>query len=537
MGKKIKIVQPKDVRERMEKRLCVEISMGNRDEMVAHRLALSLYQGATCLPQERKDMKESIQLCLEECNELQFRMAMDLLLGKEEAERLVSILGIRLEGPYSEAVFRTPFRSSNIRDYIDRMVIPTIYRWIHGTGCPVDVLTYLTNGDIQISEDYDISNRLALELRDRNPVIVEAVQQIVFASNDHDQRNRSGNLRPVSQEIISGIIRSGHEGLIRHVKEILMDKNQPLELREMIVTSADEGSLLTFVGFLELIYEEALYRSPIISRAMDQWLWFGFGAFEPQMAEWILRHCLMLLAEPKRCYHMLECGDMLTMHLALWALALKDVREIPMILRDMVRSEKPFQEIVGMNFVSNVFHEYLEFPFTCELLEKTVTETALKKTYDETMERLAWIVPNLIPVNLENALPKTSWERQHLYSLLERTLQLIGTEEHVFCGKPFPWSVCRLNSELVVEAMLRMTYVTKDRSMIRSLARNIECFTPKQRGFFYEYLLDPMHWREDDFLLQKHQKDRSLSNRQLIQAKLKLVQQTLKEKGEAIRRM
>ncbi|MBR7147725.1 MAG: hypothetical protein IKD13_02745, partial [Firmicutes bacterium] len=85
--------------------------------------------------------------------------------------------------------------------------------------------------------------------------------------------------------------------------------------------------------------------------------------------------------------------------------------------------------------------------------------------------------------------------------------------------------------------MLRLTEVTKDRSMIRSLARKLDYFTPKQRGFFYEYLLDPLHWKEDDHFLQDHQNDRSSSNRQLIAAKLALVQRELEQKGEALHRL
>ena len=63
--------------------------------------------------------------------------------------------------------------------------------------------------------------------------------------------------------------------------------------------------------------------------------------------------------------------------------------------------------------------------------------------------------------------------------------------------------------------------------MIRALARNFDYFTPKQRGYFYEYLLDPIHWREDEFFLREHQKDRSSVNRQVIAIKLEAVKEEL----------
>ena len=138
-----------------------------------------------------------------------------------------------------------------------------------------------------------------------------------------------------------------------------------------------------------------------------------------------------------------------------------------------------------------------------------------------------WLIPNLIPTNLEHRLREDIPYRQHYFGLLEQALHFIGTEERLFCGKPFAWTMIRLTPELVVEAMLRVASISKDRSMIRALARNIDFFTPKQRGFFYEYLLDPLHWREDDFFLREHQKDRSALNRQVIAAKLKSVSEEL----------
>ena len=537
MGKKIKITQPEDVRQGMEQRICAEISMDSEIDTAARRLALALYHGATCLPQFRKEVGSTVIQCLKQSDEDIVKQAFVMLFGEREADDLIQVLSIRLNGPVSEAVFRTPFHSSKAIDYVERIMIPTIYRWIRGSGCPVELLESLTDPDLVLPEDYDVADRLALELRRRDPVIAEAVQQILNQEPKKDRRKHSGKLPPITREILQGVIRSGHTETIRTVKRLLLDKSQPTHIRELVLMTVDEGSVEIFVDFLDLIYQEKLYRSPTVSRIIDTWLWLGFGALEPQMAELILRDCLMFLKDPALCLRTVDQGDMQNVHLALWALAVRNIRQIGPILWDLLHSQKNSQKISAINFISNVQHDYLDYSITRELLEQAVATASQEEPYGEAMELIAWLIPNLIPQDFQEKIPGTSQERQHLFVVLEKTLELVGKEERIFCGKPFAWTICRMGPELVVDAMLRLTEITKDRSMVRSLARKLDYFTPKQRGFFYEYLLDPLHWKEDDHFLQDHQNDRSSSNRQLIAAKLALVQRELEQKGEALHRM
>ena len=554
MGKKIKIIQPEEVRKGMEERICAEISTIEGTMPTARRLALALYHGATCIPQHRKEAKTTVLRCLEECYGMKIsrirtagelleihgaiivKQALVLLFGEKETIDLIQILSMRLCGPVSEAVFRTPFHSYNAGDYVESIMVPLIFRWVRGSGCPVEVLDYLMNGDIVLPEDYDISNRLALELWRKNPVVIEAVQQVLNQETSEDRKQNSRKYPVITREILQGVMRSGHAGSIRILKRLLMDKSQPSKLREMILTVVDEGSSDTFTEFLELIYEEKLYRSPAASRIIDTWLWLGFGALEPQMAERILKDSLMYLNDPELCLQTVEHGDMQNVHLALWALAVRNIRQIWPMLWDMLHSQRNVPQINAMNFICNVQHEYLDYKITVNLLEQAAATASPDDPYGEAMELLAWLVPNLIPQDLEEKIPEEPRERQHLFGLLERTLELVGNEERYFYGKPFAWSVCKLNPELLAEAMLRLTYVTKDRSMVRALARKLDYFTPKQRGFFYEYLLDPLHWKEDDYFLQDHLNDRSSTNRQLIRTKLDMVRKEMEAKGEALHR-
>ncbi len=537
MGKKIKIAQPEEVRQGMEQRICAEISMDSEVDTAARRLALALYHGATCLPQFRKEAGSTVIQCLKQSDEDIVKQAFVMLFGEREADDLIQVLTIRMNGPMSEAVFRTPFHSSKACDYMERIIVPTIYRWIRGSGCPVEVVEYLTDPDLVLPEDYDIANRLALELHRRNPAIFEAVQQVLNQERSENGRNSHRKCPPITREILQGVIRSGHTEAIQMVKRLLLDKSQSAELRELVLVTADEGSTETFVEFLDLIYEEKLYRSPTVSRIIDTWLWLGFGALEPQMAELILRDCLMFLKNPALCLRTLDHGDMQNVHLALWALAVRNIRQIWPILWDMLYSPQISQNISALHFISNVQHEYLDFDITRELLEQAVATASPEEPYGESMELIAWLIPNLIPLDLEAQLIGSSQKRQRYFTLLEHTLELVGKEERIFCGKPLAWTVCRMGPERIVDAMLRVADMTKDRSMIRALARKLDYFTPKQRGFYYEYLLDPLHWKEDDHFLQDHQNDRSSSNRQLIQEKLDRVQKEMAAKGEALHRM
>lgn len=526
MGKKKMIKQPEEIRKAMEQRICAEIStFQDVDPTTAlhiRRLALALYHGGTCLPIHRSEAKSTAKACLISADRQILQKTLELLFGDQEASDLMDILDLRSHGNLSEAIFRTPFHSSKPEDYVEKIILPTIFRWICGTGCDLTVNDWLLDPDLVVPPEYDLANRLALELQ--RSVDVGSIVLTILKQDPEAPRS-------ISREILQAVIRSDFQPGIDQLKLLLTNINPDTTLKEDILHVIDEGTADTFVSFLKWINEEKLYRSPLTARAIDTWLWLGFGALEPQMAEWILKEALTLLENQNACFRALEQGDMLKVHIALWALAVRNIRQIWPILWDMLQSTVPNQDlprkISAIYFISNVQHEYLEFDMTVELLEMVCHTAESNEVYGEPMELLAWLVPNLIPTNLEQRLREDIPYRQHYFGLLEQVLHFIGTEERLFCGKPFAWTMIRLTPELVVEAMLRVASISKDRSMIRALARNIDFFTPKQRGYFYEYLLDPLHWREDDFFLREHQKDRSALNRQVIAAKLKSVSEEL----------
>lgn len=526
MGKKKIIKQPDEIRKAMEQRICADISMfpnvDHNSALHIRRLALALYHGGTCLPMYRTEAKSTAKTCLSGMDKEVFSQTLQLLFGVHEASDLLEILKMRVKGNLTDTIFRAPFHSRNPEDYIDRIILPTIFRWICGCGCDITVNDWLMDQDIVVSKEFDIADRLALELS-RNSDVADIVMMIFNGSEDAP--------RPVSTEIFQAVIRSGFEPGIHHMKQMLCSPHTDTKLKEDILDVIDEGTADLYIDFMEWIYQEKLYRSALVSRKIDTWLWMGFGTLEPKMTELILKDCLKMLREPQQCYLALEKGDMLKVHIALWALAVQNIRQTGPVLWDMIQSVVPDQDlnqkINAIYFITHVQHEYLDFDITLELLESVVHAAERKELYGEPMELLAWLMPNLIPTNLEQRLNSHIQDRQHYFSLLEHVLHLIGMEERIFCGKPFAWTMVRLTPELAVEAMLRVASISKDRSMIRALARNFDYFTPKQRGYFYEYLLDPMHWREDEFFLREHQKDRSSVNRQVIAIKLEAVKEEL----------
>ena len=504
MGKKVKIVQPEWVRTQMEERIC-------KSTHQEYRLAQAIYDRAVCLPQEREaaqrrvldEMKRSSQAMTE---------ALILLFGEAEAHTLLRVLRLRMEGPIAETIFRTPFRSADADDYTEGIILPTVYRWIYGTGCPVTVLDCLTRTDLIVPGEFDLADRLALELREGNEAVEHAVVSL-FSYREND------SIPPLSKPIIQGIIRSGSPELLNRVKGLLVNRSEPQKLRSEILSSLDEGSVDTLIDFLNTIYEERLYRSPMVARMIDTWLWLGFGALEPELAQLALRDGLYFLLHPEQCAQAWESDDPMTVHLALWAMGVRNVKQIRPQLSAMLSSPQKQSVISALYFINNVEHQYLDYDITVQLLEET-----------RDPELLAWLVPNLIPQDLEERLPHSAQGRQKQFSMLEHLLFQIGREERTFSGKPFPWTVRKLSCELVAECMLRMAYFCEDRSMIRALGRSFDYLTPSQRGFYYEFLLDPIRWREDGFFLQSHQRDRSRKNRKLVEERLEWVKTQKKER-------
>lgn len=510
MSKKIKVVQPEWVRQQMAERI-----FAREDE--AHTLAQALYRRATCFPQQVKAAQQQVMISMERACSMPvcriktwsdltrsriFSDALLLLFGHGEAGELMELLRLRSRGAVAETIFRTPFHSAYMGDYVEGIFLPVIYRWICGTGCPVTVLDCLTQADLSFPEEYDLSNRLALELYRGAEDVHRAVNELL-QQEDEEQRPA------ISREILRGMILSGDEESVAHVKALLLDRSMPPKLRSDLLSFLDLGDAKVFAEFLQLIYNERLYRMPAVARMVDSWFWLGFGTLEPELAQMVLEESLALIHRPQLREAAVLSDDAMTVHLVLWTTALEDVRRIRPLLQTMLRSHQKQQVISAAYFINHLEHRYLDYKMTVELLGET-----------EDPELLAWLIPNLIPQDLEERMTDCTQERQKQFSLMERLLKQIGKEETTFMGKPFPWTTKRLWPEPVVECMLRMAACCGDRSMVRSLGRLLDYFTPKQRGFYYEYVLNPQRWSEDAAFLRVHRKDRSPKNRQLIQQRL-----------------
>ncbi len=442
-----------------------------------------------------------------------FRMkqAVDAIVGRKERKRIQEITAIVMNCQYSTSMIRRSFHSALVSNNMDNLFFSVI-RAINFS------LTGLT-----VQESFRYSNvfygrdlYMMLALKENNREVTELIRTAITGDNTEVM---------LSTDMIWAIVMSGHSELLELLCNTLVAARLQEGLRQMILESADRGSLDAFLKIFRTCIDHDLFRYSSFVRAMGTWTGFSYENTAPSHVKNYAEKACRCLTDESYRRECMESDNAMDAYFGLWAAGAHEAADCHVYVEHLLSDSRKYRRILGWYFVSNLDHP---------LLQSEIVKKHLNERDDET---LAWIISNL-PVTPR---ADSSWgiekgnppcpnpiifsddirKRRELFERLREIVLYIGSRSPVFHGTPFHFSEKRLENTRVIACMMSLAYYDFDRDLILALADLVPYMNVQQKTAFYQKYCHASEWETGKQIVLKGLDDRAVSVKETCVAILK----------------
>ena len=240
-----------------------------------------------------------------------------LLFGKQIAPYVQRVWDSLLAYPYQRWWERRPFRSKNPADYIE-VQLSKMCTLHHYYSSGVGVLPIAEQFQYVVYNEYNVEAFFALLLDEKPDAYYELFKDIF--SSEHE----IGGVCPV---LIKAALITQDTRYRTLVEQLLLAAQLQEGLRQMILESLDETSLVSLQHFIGVILGHNLTRFSSVVRAVD--VWFGFGWEAPQQS--VIKRTLELsqtfLSDRVAAEKALNSKDNIERYVSLWAVGVRSVQQ------------------------------------------------------------------------------------------------------------------------------------------------------------------------------------------------------------------
>lgn len=385
--------------------------------------------------------------------------AVEKLTNKDFADKIPEILNMRMEGQFSESMYRRSYHSKDLGYYA------TSFVFMLGKILKIPYYSEDICELLYCEHDYlyGYEYLLALELRNNNPQIINQVRAAIYGDNSEIL---------ISRKIIEAIIISGNDALIDDLLKLLLAAKQQDGLRQQILESADKGSVHTLCRILKVCIDEKLFRFSSAVRALDMWTGLSLADNKSAKADKCANLAYEVLTDENRRKEYLESRDNLEAYFALWGQGCHEVADTDRMAEKLLNDTEHYRKILGWLFISRINSDNYQMM----LAERHLGER------DE--EILAWIISNLaynwevlhMPYGkvkvwerkcVRNlSLPDDKEKRISLFHKLKELAFFIGNRNKTFTGNPFEYTSVTLENTRVINCMLSIAGYDMDDNLI-----------------------------------------------------------------------
>lgn len=392
----------------------------------------------------------------------ELKKAVEELTDKNFAAKIPEILNMRMEGQFSESMYRRSYRSKDVGYYASSFIL-MICKIIKIRYCVEDI-----GGLLHCDHDYlyGYEYLLALELRNNNREIVNKVKDAIYGDNSEIL---------ISRKIIEAVIISGNEELIDDLMKLLLAAKQQEGLRQNILESADKGSIRTLCRILKLCIDENLFRFSSAVRAFDTWTGLSLADNKSSKVNKCANLAYEVLTDESKRKEYMDSSDNLEAYMALWGQGCYEVLDTDLMAEKLLNDEKHYRKILGWFFVSRTNSNNYRMMMAERYLEER----------DE--EVLAWVINNLAysweVIHTPYGKVK-KWERKivcnsclsadkekhvELFNKLKEIALFIGNKNRNFTGNPFEYTSITLENTNVINCMFTIIAYDMDDELICEL--------------------------------------------------------------------
>ena len=297
-----------------------------------------------------------------------------LLFSEVQAPYIQRVWDIAYQFPYSYTYNRRPFRSPNPEDYrAEQLRTLKRLRSFYNVGV----------GALSVEEQFQYAfykggeeDFFVVVLSENPDAYYPLFEEIFFGEHE---------IGGVCESLIKSALMVKDPRYHTLVEKLLLAAQLQEGLRQTILESLDETTVLVLQHFIALILEHNLTRFSSVVRAVD--VWFGFGWEAPQQA--VVKRTLELaqtyLADLDKAREAVSSKDNVERYVALWAVAVYNVQEALSLATEALNNTQTSYEAC----VAVLYFMYQTQKKTSEILPFAEKYFGIEPAWDY------WILQNL----------------------------------------------------------------------------------------------------------------------------------------------
>ncbi|MGF6907483.1 DUF4132 domain-containing protein [Fusobacterium sp. PH5-44] len=421
----------------------------------------------------------------------------DLTLSKKWSKRLEGIVLNIENNSYSTGLFRRSLHSKKLSYLKEHLKNPIMQVFFNFEDFSVE--DYLTNPDVNKWDYYKpdigtIEGALAYELNNGNKKIIGLIKDILYSEN---------NTANMSYSIARSIIKSKNKELQKDLLNLLLAAKLQEGIRQMILESADLGSIDFLKQTVKVIAENNLIRFSSCMRAINTWMGLGYEADNQRHMKRILElmdYYLNLKTRNKP----LKTEDSLELFVSLWATGVHEADETLPLLRKYLQGTK-HQKLIAGYFLSMLKSLDVRNEFALEFIDEKDMDVFAY------LERNLSVVGNLYFYRMvrleflkkiaENKFLQNKKEVEKLAKLFLEKVAIIPKEGYTVSQKPFEWVYYNLTRESLLRELLYMVAALGKEKYILEYMEQAKTADSNIRIWIVSLLLDPENPKDKEKII------------------------------------
>ncbi|OIJ20163.1 hypothetical protein BKP45_10300 [Anaerobacillus alkalidiazotrophicus] len=285
------------------------------------------------------------------------------LLGEYPGDVFDYIIHHKREYSYSTGFYRRPFRTADWKQHTSGLIwkaacLIDLYK------DPFSLIDYLTTPNYPYDNEV-IKDIIAYEIDHQNEEVLTALKEIIYGENNTALLNRT---------MISGMFLCHQEEVYKVAGDLLIAARLQEGLRQSIVESMDEGTLLSLIYMLKIVLKEELIRYSSVVRALDVWTGLTLEAVNTRVAKQLIDYAYQCLIDEQLRNKWITSNDVNKLYMSLWATAVIDEQDVAVNIRKLMDSGETYQKIIAQSFLNQSQNDELRFSIACDYLEQTNLE-------------------------------------------------------------------------------------------------------------------------------------------------------------------
>nr|MCR4712638.1 hypothetical protein [Clostridia bacterium] len=391
------------------------------------------------------------------------RKAVAQVTSPSYAETVRELLSIRMEGIYSDSIYRRSLHGDSFYLYADavEMTLASLARF-YQYGVTVEEALKRNHDDLQAG----LSLLFAGGIRHGNKEIVETIRDAIYQDAPEV---------PISRTIIRAVLYSADEGLIADLLKLLLAARLQEGLRQAILENADCGRPEVLARILRFTVEYDLLRYSSAMRAFMTWIGLAYAVADQKTVRAYAEIALRALTDADKRAEYLKSSNHLELYFALWATGVYRVEDVDPLAAELLRDPAKHRRVVGWFFVHELDSVRAETRYAGDHLDEPEEEVRawIVRCYATTHSLSSAYYMNtrdfVVRAEANEALPQAREERRrHYYAFRQYYLDLGGKKKE-FAGNPFPFSRIQLDGVEVLKRMFSLAGYDMDPELVADL--------------------------------------------------------------------